>query len=95
VVPRWEPVDGLDLGQDPSGDQWADAIQVGQVRAGGIDQCSDLRADGFHLHVQRADVIQVLAGKLQAHAPTGSTGRSLASSCWARLAVRPRRVPPG
>jgi hypothetical protein len=67
VMPRREPVDGLDLGQDPAGDQWADAIQVGQVRARGIDQRSDLRTDGFHLCVQRADVIQVLAGKLQAH----------------------------
>ena len=67
VIFRWEPVDRVDLGQNPAGDDRSDAVELGEPGAGAVDERSDLRADGFHLRVQRADVVEVLLGQLPSH----------------------------
>ena len=69
VIFRWEPVDRFDLGQDPAGDQRPDAVELGEPGAGAVNQHNDLCADGFHLRVQRPDVVEVLVSQLQPHHP--------------------------
>jgi hypothetical protein len=69
VIFRWEPVDRVDLGQNPAGDDRSDAVELGEPGAGAVDQRSDLRADGFHLRVQRPDVVEVLVRQLPPHHP--------------------------
>ena len=64
VIFRWESVDRVDLGQNPAGDDRSDAVELGEPGAGAVDQRSDLRADGFHLRVQRPDVVEVLVSQL-------------------------------
>lgn len=64
VVLAREPVDGLDLGEYPAGDDRADAVEIGQAGAAAIDEFADLSTDGLHLRVERADVLEVLFGKL-------------------------------
>jgi hypothetical protein len=64
VVLGRESVDGRDFGEDAAGDDGADAVEVGQVGAGAVDEFADLLADGFHLGVERADVVEMLLGQL-------------------------------
>jgi hypothetical protein len=67
VILGREPVDRFDLGEDAAGDDRADAVELGQVRAGAHDQGIDLPADSLHLRVQGSDVVQVLVRELQPH----------------------------
>jgi hypothetical protein len=62
VMPTGEAGDVFDFGQDPSGDQRPDAVEIGQACAGLLDQRGDLLPDGLHLRVQRPDVREVLVG---------------------------------
>jgi hypothetical protein len=57
VMPAGKPVDGLDFGQDPPGDEGTDAVEIGQLGAGLLDQRGDLIADGVHLRVQCPGVV--------------------------------------
>ena len=60
-----EPVHVADLGQDPSGHHWPDAVQIQQGCGRGGDERSDLGPARLDLGVERADVGQVLVGELE------------------------------
>ena len=66
-MPAGEAVDVLDLGQDPAGDDRADAVEIGQVRSAGGDELADLPADRFDLDVEGLDVRDVFVGQLNPH----------------------------
>jgi hypothetical protein len=67
VVPAREAVDVLDLGQDPAGDDRADAVEIGQVRSAGRDELTDLTAHRLDLRVEGLDVRDVLVGEVDTH----------------------------
>jgi hypothetical protein len=67
VVPGREAVDVLNLGQDPAGDDRANAVEIGQVRCAGRDELADLVTRRFDLRVEGLDVRDVFAGELDPH----------------------------
>jgi hypothetical protein len=62
VVSAGEAVDVVYLGQDPSGDDGPNTVELGEAGAAGIDEAADLAADDLDLVVQDEDVVKMLPG---------------------------------
>jgi hypothetical protein len=62
VVSAGKAVDVVHLGQDSSGDDWPDTVELGEAGAARIDELAYLAADDLDLVVQDEDVVKMLPG---------------------------------
>jgi hypothetical protein len=78
VIFRWEPVDRLDFGQNPAGDDRPDTVELGEPGAGAVDQRSDLPTDrtGFLNAIQQfwaTPALEVLRGEPSTSSQAGGS----------------------